>query len=167
MTASQAEELARAFDADFARAAVVRSADSEDLLAIRVGGDPYALVHSELGGLFADKAVTPLPGAAPGLLGISGFRGVVVPVYDLRTVIGGAAAGEPLRWLVTAAAASVALAFDRFEAFLRVPREAIASHAGGATGHVRRAVRHAGELRPILDLASIVAAIRARAHREP
>ena len=167
MTASQADELARAFDADFARAAAVRTADSEDLLAIRVGGDPYALVRGELAGLFADKAVTPLPGAAPGLLGISGFRGAVVPVYDLRSAIGGIPPAEPPRWLVTAAAAPVALAFDRFEAFLRVPRDAIASHAGTAAGHVRRAMRHAGELRPILDLASIVEAIRARARREP
>jgi len=166
VTTSAADELARAFDADFARAATVRTADNEDLLAIRLGGDPYALVRSELAGLFADKAVTPLPGAAPGLLGISGFRGAVVPVYDLRRVIGGPAASAPLRWLVTAAAAPVALAFDGFDAFLRVPRDTIASHAGAA-GHVRRAVRRDGQVRQILDIASIVEAIRARARREP
>jgi chemotaxis signal transduction protein len=166
VTQSAADELARAFDADFARAPTVRTADSEDLLAIRVGSDPYALVRGELAGLFSDKLVTPLPGAAPGLLGISGFRGAVVPVYDLRSVIGGPAASAPLRWLVTAADAKVALAFDGFDAFLRVPRDAIASHAGAA-GHVRRAVRRDGEIRPILDVASIVEAIRARAGREP
>jgi len=166
VTTSAADELARAFDADFARAATVRTADSEDLLAIRVGSDPYALARGELVGLFADKLVTPLPGTAPGLLGISGFRGAVLPVYDLRSVIGGPAASAPLRWLVTTAAATVALAFDGFEAFLRVPRDAIASHAG-AVGHVRRAVRRDGELRPILDVASIVEAIRSRTRSEP
>lgn len=165
MTRAAADELARAFDADFARAPEVRAADSEDLLAIRVAGEPCALIRGELTGLFADRPVTPLPGAAPGLLGISGFRGALVPVYDLRSVIGGAVGGAPPRWLVTAAAAPVALAFDGFDAFLRVPRTAIAGHAAG--DHARRAVRCDGELRPILDLASIVDAIRARARREP
>jgi chemotaxis signal transduction protein len=166
---SRADELARAFDADFARAVAVRAPDAEDLLAIRIAGDPYALIRGELAGLFADKPVTPLPGAVPGLLGISGFRGAVLPVYELRALLGGggsAAAGAP-RWLVTAAAAPVALAFDRFDAFVRVPRAAIAVHAGAATGHVRRAVHSEGETRPILDVASIVAAIRGHARREP
>lgn len=165
---SRADELAREFDADFARAVTVRAPDGEDLLAIRIAGDPYALVRGELAGLFADKPVTPLPGAAPGLLGISGFRGAIMPVYALRALLGGGdAAGGAPRWLVTAAAAPVALAFDRFDAFLRVPRAAIAVHAGAATGHARRAVHGDGETRPILDVASIVAAIRVRARREP
>jgi chemotaxis signal transduction protein len=168
MTASRADELARAFDADFARAVSVRAPDSEDLLAIRIAGDPYALVRGELAGLFTDKPVTPLPGAAPGLLGISGFRGAIIPVYELCALVGGGTStGGAPRWLVTVAAAPVALAFDRFDAFLRVPRAAIAIHAGAATGHARRAVQTGGETRPILDVASIVETIRARARRDP
>ena len=171
MSATRAEDLARAFDDDFARPIAVRGAGSEDLLAIRVAGDPYAVVRGELAGLFADRPVTALPGAAPGLLGISGFRGALVPVYDLRAVLGaggGAAAGSAaVRWMVTAAAGPVALAFERFEAFVRVPRDAIAAHAGAAADHAPRAVHTAGELRPILDIPSIVAAIRGRLRRPP
>ena len=158
------DDLARAFDADFARPVEARAAAVEDVLAIRIGGDPYALVRSEIAGLLADKPVTPLPGGAPGLLGISGFRGALVPVYDLRVVLGGGAAASPPRWLVTAAAAPVALAFDRFEAVLRVPREAITARAVAA-GHAPRVVRIAGETRPVLDVPSIVGAIRALAHK--
>jgi chemotaxis signal transduction protein len=165
--AAPALALARAFDADFARPVAGRAAATEDLLAIEIGGDPYALVRSELAGLFADKPVTALPGGAPGLLGISGFRGALLPVYDLRAVLGGAAAAGPPRWLATAAAAPVALAFDRFEALLRVPREAIAARAVAAPGHAPRVVRAAGELRPVLDVPSIIAAIRALARRSP
>jgi purine-binding chemotaxis protein CheW len=139
----------------------------EDLLAIRIGGDPYALVRGELAGLFADKRVTPLPGGAPGLLGISGFRGALVAVYDLRAVLGGGAAARPVRWLVTAAAAPIALAFERFEALLRVPREAITTRAAAAAGHAPRVVRTADEVRPVLDVPSIVGAIRALTHGQP
>lgn len=164
--ATSADDLARAFDADFTRPVAARAAAVEDVLAIRVGGDPYALVRNELAGLYADKPVTPLPGGAPWLLGISGFRGALVPVYDLRAVLGGPGAASPPRWLVTAAAAPLALAFDRFDAVLRVPREAIAARAVGAAGHAPRVVRAGGEARPVLDVPSIVAAIRALARRQ-
>ena len=168
MTATRAEDLARAFDDDFARPIAVRGAGTEDLLAIRIAGDPYAVTRSQLGGLFADRPVTALPGAVPGLLGISGFRGALVPVYDLRAVLGaggGAAGSAAARWLVTAAGAPVALAFEQFEAFVRVPRDAIAAHGGVAADHAPRAVHAAGELRPILDIPSILAAIRGRVPR--
>lgn len=163
----QASELARAFDADFARpASGLQAPDVEDLLAIRIGDTGYALAHQELGGVFTDKPVTPLPGGVPGLLGISGFRGALVPVYDLAALLG-TARSEAVRWLVTVAAAPVALGFAQFERLVRVPREAVAAQAGAAKGYARRAVRIDNELRPILDLASIVEAIRsaAEAHR--
>jgi chemotaxis signal transduction protein len=161
---SRANELARAFDEDFARPIAPRAVSAEDLLAIRIGADPYAMVRGELGGLFADRPVTLLPGDTPGLLGISGFRGALVPVYDLIAVIGGSRATTATpRWLVVAAGVQVALAFDHFEAYARVPREAIATEVGAAAGHARRAARFADELRPILDVASIVESLRARA----
>lgn len=168
MKSARAEDLARAFDDDFARPVAARGAATEDLLAIRVGAERYVVARRELAGLHADKPVTPLPGDAPGLLGISGFRGALVPVYDLRVVLGVAAApgaGAP-RWLMTAASAPVALAFAQFDAFLRVPREAISAHPDAA-GHVRGTVQAGGETRPILDLASILDAIRARAVAAP
>jgi len=164
---ASADDLARAFDADFARPIAARATAVEDLLAIRIGGDPYALVRGELAGLFADKVVTPLPGGAPGLLGIGGFRGALVPVYDLCAVLGVGVAARPPRWLVTAAAAPVALAFERFDALLRVPREAITTRAVAAAGHAPRVVRIADEVRPVLDVPSIVGAIRARSHGQP
>lgn len=169
MTALSAADLARAFDADFVRPAMPRARGTEDLIAIRVADAPYALARGELAGLYVDKAVTALPGAAPGLLGVAGFRGALVPVYDLRALLGGPATDDdaPPRWMATAAAAPVALAFTRFDAFLRAPRDAIASHAGGAAGHAHRALRIDGALRPILEVAWIVEAIRARVRGAP
>jgi len=81
-------ELRRAFDRSFSEAPVTRATELDDLLDIRVGLDPYAIHLDQVTGVFADKPVTPLPGSFPELLGIAGFRGAIVPVYDLRTLLG-------------------------------------------------------------------------------
>lgn len=137
--AERAAMLRRAFDRSFAEAPSARSTLVEDLLAIRIGSNAYAVRLAEITGLFADKQVTPVPSPVPELLGIVGFRGAVTPVYDLRALLGHRGSGVP-RWIVVAAALPVGLAFDHFEGHLRVPRDAIAATAGepGARGEVVR-----------------------------
>jgi len=120
----RAAELRAAFDRSFA-AAAAQAAPSEAFLAIDVAGDPYALRLAEIAGLHADKAVTALPGSPPDLLGVAGFRGVLVPVYDLRALLG-YAAGPPARWLAVARGkARVGLAFDRFDGHFAVSPDAV------------------------------------------
>lgn len=160
MTATRADELRTAFDGTFARPLAATSDDSEELLAIRISGEPYALRRAELAGLHADKVITWLPGDVPGLCGIAGFRGALVPVYDLAVRLGGKPAAAP-RWLAIASAAPVALAFDVFEALVRVPRDAIAVHDG--TDPLRHVARAPNGLRPIVDVATVLDAIRAQA----
>src|SRR6202023_3988958 len=86
----------------------------EDLLAVRIGTQLFAIRLSEITGLFAGKKVTPVPGGHPALCGIAGFRGAILPVYDLQILLGHCGTATP-RWLVIAAAAPVALAFAVFE----------------------------------------------------
>ncbi len=160
-------ELRRAFDRAFAEAPVTRATELDDLLDIRVGLDPYAIRLDQVTGVFADKPVTPLPGSFPELLGIAGFRGAIVPVYDLRTLLGYARGGSQ-RWLIlTAGETRIALAFDQFEGHTRVARTAIAAEGGAETQrhHVREVVRTADFVRPIVHLPSILEAIRKRARQ--
>lgn len=46
-------------------------------------------------------ALTPVPGAGAGVLGVRNFNGQVLPVFDLRKVLGTPDAGHPRRLLVT------------------------------------------------------------------
>jgi chemotaxis signal transduction protein len=162
--------LRREFDASFSEPTRTRRTASIDLLAIRVGADAYALRLSAVAGLFVDRKVTRLPGASPDCLGIAGFRGAVVPVYDLRVLMGHEGGGVPPRWLVVVAAAAVALAFDATDCTLRLPAEAVAGAAPGeaVAPHVREVVRSAAsgaDLRPLIDLDSVVESIRRRARQ--
>ena len=67
-TTDRIAELRDAFDSAFARTPLLAADDHEDLLAIRVGGNSYAVRLSEVSGLYADKLVTALPGAPRTLL---------------------------------------------------------------------------------------------------
>jgi chemotaxis signal transduction protein len=157
------EELRRAFDRSFAGAPPEDTEARCDLLAIRVAGDAYALRLDEVAGLFVDRAVTPLPTPVPELLGLAGFRAALVPVYDLRALLT-YSAGDAPRWIVTTAGeAIVGLAFDRFEAHVRVSAGALAADASSAHRCVRQVARTADGVRPIIHLPSVLEVIKARA----
>ena len=156
----RAAELRHAFDRSFVEAHEVESVATEDFLAIHIGGDPYMLRLAEVAGLYADKKVTGLPSRIPELSGVAGFRGAMVPVYDLAALLRYPPSLRA-RWMVIAAEAPVAFAFDAFDGHLRFPRDAIASHVGSiAREHVRQIARTGKAVRPIVHIPSIIAAIR-------
>ena len=134
MTASVAGRIARLrrdFDRSFAEP--VRRHDEEhvELLAIRAGGRRYALRLAQSAGLHPDRPVTPLPGPLPALLGLAGFAGTVVPIYDLAALLGHPI-GEKPRWLVLAAGLpALGLAFHQLDGHVRVAAEAIVGEQAG------------------------------------
>ncbi|HSV52029.1 MAG TPA: chemotaxis protein CheW [Burkholderiaceae bacterium] len=159
MMPRSAAQLRQAFDQAFAEPPRARQGPSVDLLAISICGDAYALPLGEIAGLFADKQPTPLPTAVPAFLGLAGLGSGVVPVYDLRALLGYAGGGAP-RWLVVLAARPVALAFDGFDGHLRLAQARIAApERSGARPHVRGLAQDRDALRTILDLASVLGAI--------
>jgi chemotaxis signal transduction protein len=160
-TLNRARILRDAFDSSFAQAPQAGGAREDDLLAVAIGADRFAIRLSEIGGLFARTAITPLPSAVPELLGLVGLRGAVLPAYDLHALLGYPAVAAPA-WLVLVQA-KVVLAFQTFDGYLRVPGGAIT--ACGATAGTQRplAIRelaHTGDgARPIVHLPSLVEAI--------
>jgi purine-binding chemotaxis protein CheW len=113
-------ELRAEFDGTFARPAARAVEMGEHVLAIRAGGGRYAVRVADMAGLHADRPVTALPGAPPHQLGVTALRRTVVPVLDLRVLLGRPPRDAP-RWLLLAAAAPVALAFDGFDGHRRIP----------------------------------------------
>lgn len=158
----RAAELRRAFDRSFVEVQHFQSVATEDFLSVNVGGDPYVLRLGEVAGLFADKKVTRLPSGVAELSGVAGFRGAIVPVYDLAALLR-YPASQSARWMVIAAEAPVALAFDSFDGHCRFATDAVAARDGvDSGGHLDKIVRASDFVRPIVNIPSIVAAIRAR-----
>ncbi|GAA0503734.1 hypothetical protein Ade02nite_35510 [Paractinoplanes deccanensis] len=160
---SRRDRLRADFDRSFAEP--VRSHDTEhvELLVIRAGGRPYAISLSQTSGLHPDRPVTPLPGPQPALLGLAGFAGQVVPVYDLAALLGHPV-GERPRWLVLAAGTpALGLAFHDLDGHVRVANADIVREAddSGATGSVRGMVELPGGVRPIIDVPATRATVHA------
>ena len=159
----RAAELGLAFDRSFAEARPPDPPPSEDLLAIRLGSEPYALRLTEIAGVFAGRKITGLPGGIPALIGIAGFRGTILPVYDLPVLLGHPPV-ETMRWLVIAAGTPVAFAFSGMDGHIRLLRDAIAPRAAGQDErrYVQEFARTPGLVRPVVHLPSVLDAIKAR-----
>jgi len=153
-------DLREDFDRSFTEPARRHDVEQAELLAVQAGGRPYALRLSQTAGLYPDRPVTPLPGPLSALLGVAGFGGTIVPVYDLAALLGHPLPERP-RWLVLAAGApALALAFHELDGHVRVPAASILAETRVQAGDcLRGMVPLAGGTRPIVDLPAARAAV--------
>lgn len=158
-----AAKLRATFDASFAVQQAPSAGAEVDVLAIRVMGHGYALRLSEVLAVHAERPLTAVPSPVAALLGLISVRGLVVPIYDLRLLLGHGAGPAP-RWLALARAPSpVGFAFEAFEAHFRLPLEAVvAGLAGEGAGSNRFApgsVKTDAGPRPLLHLPSLIESV--------
>ena len=159
---ARAHTLRSAFDRAFSEPPGLGVASTEDVLAVLVAGDPYALRVSDLSGLVSNRKVVALPTRAPHLLGVAGVRGALVPVYALAGLLGYEATRTPSPWLALCGRQEpVARAFEQLDGFLRVPRADLHPVSGEQSRqHVAESVRFGGVTRRIIDMRSIRSALQ-------
>ncbi len=169
-------DLRRDFDQAFARDPITNSEGVEDLLSVRVHGDPFALKLRELAGLVPNKKVVPLPGGGRELLGIAGIRGGLVPVYSLAVLLGYGLDVDANRWLVLCNTKTepVGLSFGTLEGHLRLPASHLhaATQEGESRQHIKEMAREKELMRPVISISSILETIETRrdlvrARKEP
>ena len=156
------EELRRVFDQSFAEPIRAVTRQTIDFISIRFTGDAHAIRMDEIAGLFADVRITPCPGPIAELRGLAGFRGALTPVYDLAALLGYPPSSA--RWIVLAKGRTLALAFDEFDDHFRIEPSALATReSSSASRYVREIAQQAGQAWPVIDIPSVVAAIKTRA----
>ncbi len=97
------------------------------LVLFRVGDTDYALDIDVVDEILPVLSITPVAGAAPGVLGIADVRKRVVPVFDLHAKLGSvrqADESEARLVLVDGDEGPIAFLVDAVEEVLTVPREA-------------------------------------------
>jgi chemotaxis signal transduction protein len=165
--------LRQAFDHSFAAPVRVDAADTVDLLALRVAGVGYAVRLGDVSGLLVDRRLVPLPATVSEFLGLTGVRGGVVPVWSLGALLGTGADHDFPRWMILVSGRgrgeTLALAFERFDGHLRVPRAHLSErsptepdHGAGVVVRVRHSVRADDGPRGVLDVIAIIDDIRRR-----
>lgn len=157
-------EWRAAFDRSFAEPAVARAEDLRDYLGIRVAGQALALSLDELAGLSPWREPTPYPVMSEhllGLIGVAGRTGGVLPLFDLRGLLGQGRAAAPA-WIVQLKNAPLALAFEGFDGQWRLaPQERVVQPGPPAAALLGDTVRCGELLRPLIDLVAVLRRLEA------
>jgi chemotaxis signal transduction protein len=166
LVANKIAELRSAFDRTYSIAPSSQGVEQiENLLAIRVAGDPYAMWVREISGLANNRKTVALPSSVPELLGVASMRGGFVPVYSLAALLGYSQDLVQGRWLALCGSQEpVGVAFSDFEGYLRVPSTQIyaAEQMDAGREHVKQVVRAAGTVRAVISMAHLLETIRSR-----
>lgn len=112
----------------------VARTESVPVLAFRVGGERYAVDVASVFQVLESRGLAPLPAAPPWLLGALVARTRVVPVLDLRLLLGleGGGMSDLAKVVVVEHEGDVfGLAAEELEGRLEVPREGLAPAATG------------------------------------
>jgi chemotaxis signal transduction protein len=163
-----ASQLRQAFDHTFALPPTMASPQGEDLLMIRVAGDPYAIRLLDITEIIRGRSVIALPAVTPDLLGLTGIHGGIVPVFGLSSILGYAPDQGSPKWMILCGAEEpIALAFSYFEGYLRLPTSALhPDESFRATGEQVKYMSHIASTpdgaRPVINIALIMATIRNR-----
>lgn len=165
---ASAGQLRREFDLGFAAAPGEVGEPEVGLLTLRVRGVACAVRLADLSGVVSTPQVISVPSDANGLLGLSGVRGRLVPVFDLGALLGHAPCEEPLRWLVMCGSGQgLALAVNDIEHHLSVPVSALRSSESSPSLEqlADQLVDSDSGLLPVINLARLLAALEERPAR--
>lgn len=163
-----ASQLRLAFDSSFALPTSVASPQGEDLLTIRVAGDPYAIRLIDIAEILTERRIVAVPSVTPDLLGLAGIHGGIIPVFGLSSILGYAPDPGTPRWMILCSSEEpFALAFSDFEGYLRLPTSAL--HAEESFRATREQVKYVNQsantpdgVRAVIDIPLIMATIRNR-----
>lgn len=151
------------FDRSFSLPMQATPSQAADLLAIRLRGDGFALRAREISGLAKSRKIIPLPGAHPALLGITGLRGTLMPVWDLGSLLGYVGQAGGTRWLVLGQGNHPwALAFDGFDGYFRLLESEIQPGSGreAEAGYARESCVFGGCGRLLVSLPTLLDTIK-------
>jgi len=153
--AEHREALRRSFDAAFAELPREAETGGELFLAIRAGGEPYAIRLRDIQGVFECRKVVALPCSPPGLAGITSIRGRLYGVHVLSSLLGRSPLGERPRWLLIAGGEEpIALSIESIEACIEVRQDDLVLTEGRE--FVREMVTRRGRGYGILMLEALV-----------
>lgn len=142
-------------------------ATANEMLLIRVEHELYALTSATVREVSRYRTITPVPGAPRMLPGVISQRGTIVPVVDLRLILGLALADVTRATrlvLVSAEQVDIALLVDEVIDLLALPMNRVepppAALDPAQARLLKGVIQHDGQPIALLDLQSLIAMLR-------
>jgi purine-binding chemotaxis protein CheW len=165
---SAAQRLREAFDRAFSAPPADLSRELEPFVLLKVGDGAYAIRVREIRGFAAARRIIPLPSDVGDLLGLAGFRGNLVPVYDLAGLLGHGPLGGPPRWFILCGDAEpLALAFADFDGYAEHSRADLRARSTEERLHVREVLVHGAATRSVINVLSIIQTVQTKVGQGP
>lgn len=153
--------MREAFDRTFALPVAEQREETENIVTFQLKGDPYAVGVRQIIEVAAVDRFLPLPSPTPEFLGVTGLRGMIVPIYGLSMLLGYERDTDSPRWIVLVDERDpVGFAVGRIEGYRHVPKTSIYGPGADARKHVRSFAQVDGVMRAIVDVASALASVK-------
>lgn len=160
---TRAAALRREFDSLFAEAQHEVAVEREGFLCLSVAQQQYAVRLAEVERVLSGKKVALMRATNPALLGVAGVRSTIVPVFDLRVLLGVERSGTSAKWmlLLRSTTGAVGIVFDRFDGYVQAPASGTDDPARGEQGAASAStvLRLESAEIPVLDLQAMIEAL--------
>jgi chemotaxis signal transduction protein len=154
-------ELRSAFDRTFQVAYQRKTKDVEPMIAFRTAGAALAVSAKHITEVIKRGFILPVPSVVSELLGVAVVRGMLVPVFNLATLLELPPSGEPQWFMLTNRETPVAFAFDGLEGRVEVERAHLyAEEASSRRKHIHQLAEVGSVVRAVIDVSSLMESIR-------
>jgi chemotaxis signal transduction protein len=160
----RAAEMRRAFDESFANPITLDEKARLPALVVMIAGRRWVVRLPDIAGVARVKPPLPVPGGSAGLLGLTGVRGALVPVYSLAALLGltESPKGDTCWLALVSHGGTLGLAFDELERHIELAAEAVHAAADGSKSCEVPAANGdllGSEHLPMVDIATVIATI--------
>jgi chemotaxis signal transduction protein len=159
----RARRLREEFDGAFAAPLQFQRTAVENVLAIRVAEQPYAVRVAEIAGLLVDRKIVPIPSGSPAFLGLIGYRSSLIPVYDLTAILGFERSVNAPRWILLARRGQelVGFAVQQFERQLQLAMGDLTAidARDRVTKYIGHLISTGDSVRPVLSISALLETI--------
>jgi purine-binding chemotaxis protein CheW len=131
---------------------------------VALGEESFAIDLGQVLEVFEPESITPVPGMPAALVGITNLRGTIIPLVDLRAVLGVSASVLPKYTVVVRhGTQQVGILVEGIPKIRTVRSDDLAAHSGHTVAERLRDFKEEKKLSTILEMSRLLASIEGTA----
>ena len=142
----------------------VKSTESLRVCLVALGEGTFAIDLCQILEVFKPESITPVPGMPAALVGVTNLRGTIIPLVDLRAVLGVSASVLPKYTVVVRhGTQQVGILVEGIPKIRSVRSDDLAAHPGHTVAEGLRDFKEEKKLSTILEMSRLLASIEGTA----